>query len=433
MKKYFQKISHKDFLKNMSFLMGGTAVANIIVMLSAPILTHLFTPENFGVLAIMTSMIHIGCKITTLSYENAIVICSDSKKSFQVYFFCLFLCLVVVLFMYVVLLLFKVQIVEIFKIPELNDWILLLPIIIFLKTIIVVTEYLLIKFKLFGFISKRVILDSAVSNIIKIALGAIVGAWTGNLILGLVSGLIIAGASVYQKAMKLSKSHMNISDLTFRKLIDCAKEFKKFPLYNNWAVILNTVSENMGVLFFSALFTPAIVGFYSLGNRVVRFPMQYIATAFQKVYFQKVSQEFKEGKNLKENFLKSLKAFSLLLLPVYVILLIFGKKIFLIVFGENWADAGLYIQILAPGLFFVGINKPSNVIYNVLQILEVKLVYTIIFTISRALAIIIGYLMYSNILACLVFYSFTLCIFNIFYISFSYYSLIKKRLPVDNT
>ena len=41
-----------SFTRNMMTLLGGTATAQVIPWLAAPVLTRLYTPEQFGALAI---------------------------------------------------------------------------------------------------------------------------------------------------------------------------------------------------------------------------------------------------------------------------------------------------------------------------------------------------------------------------------------------
>lgn len=50
-------LPRSSFARNVAVLAGGTAVGQAIVVLASPILTRLYTPEDFGVLAVYTSFL----------------------------------------------------------------------------------------------------------------------------------------------------------------------------------------------------------------------------------------------------------------------------------------------------------------------------------------------------------------------------------------
>ncbi|MBC7345458.1 MAG: lipopolysaccharide biosynthesis protein, partial [Clostridia bacterium] len=52
-------LSKSSFARNVAVLAGGTAVGQAIVVLASPILTRLYTPGDFGVLAVYSSLLGI--------------------------------------------------------------------------------------------------------------------------------------------------------------------------------------------------------------------------------------------------------------------------------------------------------------------------------------------------------------------------------------
>jgi O-antigen/teichoic acid export membrane protein len=55
-----------SFARNVAVLVGGTAVGQAIVVLASPILTRLYTPEDFGVLAVYASLLGILSTVAAL-------------------------------------------------------------------------------------------------------------------------------------------------------------------------------------------------------------------------------------------------------------------------------------------------------------------------------------------------------------------------------
>ncbi len=65
-------IIKNNFAKRVSLLIGATAVAQLILILSMPLLTRLYTPEDFGLLAIYSSILAVISVVASLCYESAI-------------------------------------------------------------------------------------------------------------------------------------------------------------------------------------------------------------------------------------------------------------------------------------------------------------------------------------------------------------------------
>jgi len=81
-------------------------------------------------------------------------------------------------------------------------------------------------------------------------------------------------------------------------------------------------------------------------------PMKIVGGAVAQVFFQKASEAHNHTGNvsrLVEDVFRRLVSLSIF--PVLVLMLI-GKDLFIVIFGERWAEAGVYIQILGLWIFF---------------------------------------------------------------------------------
>jgi hypothetical protein len=74
------KILKSEFTKNVAALITGTTIAQAIPLLIAPVLTRIYTPEDFGLLATLTSMTMIVGSVATGRYEMALII--PKKESY---------------------------------------------------------------------------------------------------------------------------------------------------------------------------------------------------------------------------------------------------------------------------------------------------------------------------------------------------------------
>lgn len=79
MKTWLQKQMKHRFIRALSVLIAGSAVSSIILLCITPILTRLYTPEDFGVLSIFTSILYVLMIIVSLRYEAALVLPKEKK------------------------------------------------------------------------------------------------------------------------------------------------------------------------------------------------------------------------------------------------------------------------------------------------------------------------------------------------------------------
>jgi O-antigen/teichoic acid export membrane protein len=63
-----------EFAKNVLTLMTGTTIAQAIPIAISPILTRIYTPEDFGVFALYMSLASIISVVATGRYELAIML-----------------------------------------------------------------------------------------------------------------------------------------------------------------------------------------------------------------------------------------------------------------------------------------------------------------------------------------------------------------------
>src|SRR5512142_456745 len=65
-------IKTNTFGRNVALLAGGTAFGQVITVAAAPLLTRLYSPGDFGVLAVFGSIVSVLAVVASLNYHLAI-------------------------------------------------------------------------------------------------------------------------------------------------------------------------------------------------------------------------------------------------------------------------------------------------------------------------------------------------------------------------
>ncbi len=67
------------FARSVAVVTAGTALGQGLVLASAPLLTRLYTPADFGVLAVYSSIVSLVAVVGALRYELAIALLRHNK------------------------------------------------------------------------------------------------------------------------------------------------------------------------------------------------------------------------------------------------------------------------------------------------------------------------------------------------------------------
>ena len=85
------KVNLPRLYKNIAILASGTASAQVIALLAYPLLSRVYSPDDFGVLAFILAVSSIIVPIATLRYESAIVIEKDDDYATKIQMLCFLL------------------------------------------------------------------------------------------------------------------------------------------------------------------------------------------------------------------------------------------------------------------------------------------------------------------------------------------------------
>lgn len=129
--------------------------------------------------------------------------------------------------------------------------------------------------------------------------------------------------------------------------------------------LLHTIYTDSYRIVIGKFFSPATVGFYNQAETMRLFPVKQLSSVIDKVTYPLFAQ-IKGDQGLKSAYKGIMKMAFFVVVPIMMILIVSGKEVFLLLFGEKWLPAVPYFQILA----FASITTPLTR-YN-LNILKVK-------------------------------------------------------------
>lgn len=414
LKNYFKS----EFNKNVTTLFTGTVVAQAIPIAISPILSRLYSPDEFGVWALYVSLVMFFSVFSTGRYQFAIMLPKEKKEAINILglsfiiliIFCLLFSLIIWGF-YDVLRLYE-------SFRKIEYWIYFLPVSIFLVSSISILNVWNSRGKKYKNIVESKVSQTTITSIVNIVVGMIKNKlnlkslyqaiFTKNItpkgiteigLKGLIGGLII-GQVIGVFVLMTSFARHNFKRLKWinkKEMKASALKHKAFPTINVMHASMDNVQSTGVTLLIMHFFSAYALGLYSYAYRIIQAPLGMIVSSYAQVFFQKSAEMHANGEKLNAFYRKTLKTFILMGLPIFLIFGFFGEEIFGFIFGNEWSESGFYVQLLTPWFFMNFLFSPMGQLPLILNQQKKVFGISIIGNSLILLSIIIGGLIYNSI------------------------------------
>ena len=404
-------------------LVGGTTFAQILTILSAPILTRLYGPEDFGVWSLFISITSIISVIACMRYDYSIMLPESDEDAVNLLGLSFLAVLVISSLTLPTIWYFKQPIVNILNSPQIGNYLWLIPPFVFINGMFLALNQWNSRTKQFKRLSFSRVSSSISTTATQIGLGLSRNSSKNGLIIGSIAGLSMATLVLGGQIWRDDKNLIRRS-LSWKKIYEGLRRYRKFPLIDSWSALMNTISWQLPAFLLAAFFSPAVVGFYSLGFRLLQLPMSFIGGSISQVFFQRAAKARLEGTldSLVENVFRMLVIIGMF--PILTLTIV-GSDVFTVIFGEAWAEAGVYAQILSLWAFIWFISSPLSTIYVIMEKQQFGFLYNFFNLITRLLSLTIGGLLGSARIALILFSISGIVVYGYLCLKMMYYSGVK--------
>ena len=398
-----------EFSRNVLTLMTGTTIAQAIPIAISPILTRIYTPQDFGVFALFISIVAIFSSIASGRYELAIMVPKDDENAINIFALGFLIVSSLSFLLLVFVFLFDEAITNLLNNPEINMWLYFIPLAVLFIGLFNLLSYFNNRKKNYKDIANATIVKSIVTAVIQLGIGFMKQGATG-----LISGQIISNIFANMKLAKnILEDKSLLSNISKLKMKQQALEYKDFPKFQAPHAFINTFSSNTPVYMFSLFFNSTIVGFYALSTRIVFSPLMILAGASAKVYNQKVSEIYNQNGDSYGFTIRLLKSLLKKIIIPFLFIVVFAPDIFAFIFGEVWREAGIYTQILSPWILLNILVSSISFIPSLINMQKKAFIVSLFQSFFTILFIYIG-IYFTSIYISLFLFSLVICIVLIY-------------------
>ncbi|HDI0868314.1 TPA: type 8 capsular polysaccharide synthesis protein Cap8K [Staphylococcus aureus] len=362
-----------------SFLMIlSSGIAQVILIITTPIITRLYSPTEFGEFTIFSNIAMILIPIINARYDLLIVNTKNDRSAnilSQISF---------LISLLILLILIPIFAISAWLYPNfILDFIFIIIMLFLVSLTNIFTNYLNKerKYKVLSLINVFRAGSMALLQIIfgLLALGS----------LGLIIGFSLSYIAGITLGYKTFKKHFNIvRDKEETKALFL--ENKNQLVYSTPSILLNSLSFSVVVFFIGILYTNTEVGIYGMAIRVLGIPVTIITLGLSKIFMQQANDYYIEHGNFRNLLLKFSSILVIVSIILYVPLYLFSEELVNILLGHSWVDAITVIKIVIPLFVIRLIVSTVSLSVIVLQKQQLELILQALFLIGTTVTFVIS-------------------------------------------
>lgn len=368
-------------------LLSGTAITLGLSYLAVPILTRLFTPEQFGISDYFVMIVSVLITMASLRYEDAMMLPEEDDGAAAIFWLALGLTVVTALAVAAASF-WSGEIAAALRVEAVAPWLWLLAPTLILMRFGKLVEVWMARQKAFRAITAGEVTNKASMMSARIAAGAATNLGAGGLIGGYIAGHV-ASAIYYAAAFVTFVRSPFDRRPSMSGLRYAARRFRRFPLFSMPSSLLNAVVSRLPVLLLPVYFGLEVVGLFGRAFVALAVPLSLIGTAVSHVFFVHAAEAYRDGRLATLTQTVHARLVMIGLFPA-ALLVVAGPELFAFVFGSEWRTAGEYERYLAGWFFLSGVASPLTRLFDVLERQRTELLISVCATLALTLAIVVG-------------------------------------------
>lgn len=349
-----------SFGRSVLTLATGTVAAQALSLLSAPVLSRLYTPTDFGTFALYNSWLALGAAWATAKFENAVMLPAEDDKGWALVLLSGGVAVAVTL-----LLALGLAVAAVLRVvnsaPPMPGWVWVLPLGVFASSFGTVLSLWLTRRREYRQIAANRVVLVAVMVAIHITLG-LRGLGALGLFLGYLAGEVIRIGMLLRATVRSRPPSLGAS---WRLAVAAMwRRYRRFAGMSLAADSVNSLTSQMPAQLLQRAFGLPVLGQYSQSERMAGLPARVLGSAIADVFRQRASADFAQNGNCRAIWVRTLGWLVMLASLPTLALLFFGPELFHFVLGSQWEQAGEISRLLAVLFFFRFVSGPlSHVIY----------------------------------------------------------------------
>lgn len=354
------RVAANSFVRAVGVLVGGTALAQVILGLTLPITTRLYSPADFSLLAVFAGLVSILSVSICLRYDVAVALPEDDRDSAALVVLASGLAAALSLVVAMPILIAPDWAARSIGQAGLAPFLWLAPVASLLAGCYSALQFWYVRRKAFGPIARNRVGQALASSATQIAFGL---ARSGPV--GLLAGQTINnGAGGLKLGYRfLREGHGRAGSETAR-IARVASAYRRFPAFSTFEALANSAAIYLPIIMLGAWSAGPEAGYLMLGMYALQVPMSLVGTAIAQVYMSRGPEERRAGR-LGTFTVETLGGLMQAGVGPLICLGIAAPALFGLVFGHQWMRAGELVSWMTPWFVFQFLSSPLSLALHI--------------------------------------------------------------------
>lgn len=359
------RLAGSVFGRRVMMLVTGTLGGHVVMAAVTPVVSRLYTPQDFAVIGIFISLLSLLVVVSDGGYSRAALLPdSDGVAACALV---LGACMVGATTGATVIgvWLFKDQLAVWTNAPVLSRYLWWLPLMVLAAGLYHVGSFWAIRRHAYHLIARVRVELSAGQAVTIVALGLAKIGGVG-LIIGDAVGAVIGACRLAAFAWR--GDSLLLRRVTGAGLRSVAGRYAYFPLFAMPATFLQSLQTKIPILLIAAFYGAHAAGSLTFAHGLIWVLTTVVSDTVAQVYLGRGAELARHHpEQLRRLFNRTARLLLTTLAPPLVLLGVVSPPLFAAVFGGEWLDAGHYVRSLVPALLARLVVGP---IFQTLTILE---------------------------------------------------------------
>lgn len=330
----------KTLFGNTAKLLGGNTFAQVVGILSIPVITRIYGAEAFGYFAILLAASTTIAPLFSLSLHMSTIVLKCKLQQIEATCLSLYSAILFFMLFIFIFMIFEEYLVSLFALKLESKLIYFVPILAFLQSVYITITYLNIRNKLFGTIGLGKITESISDRSAAVTAGYLFEASEILLVISKIFGIVLS-------IFILKRSFSDIRVCQPRQILKL--RYRGYILFNTPSMFVISAMMQLPVIVLGAYHGPILAGIFAIGSRVVGIPVQVIGNALSKTLTQHISNLYSSSHmdDLEHEIKLLYNALLMFLVVPFSFVAVTGSLFVPMLLGDGWGSAGEVVQWLA--------------------------------------------------------------------------------------
>lgn len=348
-------------VRSVGILAGGTVAAQAIVALAMPILTRLYSPDDFNLLAVYASVLGLITVVSCLRFNIAIPLPEEPAEGLNLVLLSLMSMAVCACLTAIPVIFAPRAAANLLGQAALQPYLWMIPLGVALASSYDVFQYWASRRRQFALITRTRVVRAVGGVGSQLVIGGVAPSPFG-LILG---HMLYSGLGVVDLMRTLWRNdRFLLRAITRARLVATARSYKRFPLFSVPEALFNTIGLEVSILIIAAAAIGPEAGFLMLAMRVMGLPMALIGSSVAQVFLVEAPERMRAGTLPAFTRRAMLTLFKVGAPPLLLVGAV-SPWLFPVIFGHEWTRAGVIVAWLTPMCILQFVASPVSMFLHV--------------------------------------------------------------------